>query len=66
MDASLHGVRHSNASILLSRHVPVPAVSARLGHADVSITNRIYAHAIPEDDSRAADEWDALIDGQVQ
>jgi integrase len=65
-DASMHSLRHSHASNLISRGVPVPAVSARLGHADVSITNRIYAHAIPDDDLRAADEWDGLIDGPVQ
>ncbi len=65
-DASMHSLRHSHASNLISRGVPVPAVSARLGHADVSITNRIYAHAIPDDDLRAADEWDGLLDGPVQ
>jgi integrase len=65
-DASLHSLRHSHASNLISRGVPVPAVSARLGHADPSITNRIYAHALPDDDTRAANEWDGLIDGPVQ
>jgi len=65
-DASMHSLRHSNASNLISRGVPIPAVSARLGHADVSITNWIYAHAIPDDDLRAADEWDGLIDGPLQ
>jgi integrase len=60
-DASLHSLRHSSASLLISRGVPVPAVSARLGHANPSITNRIYSHAIPSDDVRAADEWDTLM-----
>ena len=64
-NASFHTLRHSHASNLISRGVPVPAVSARLGHADPSITSRIYAHAIPADDLRAADEWDGLI-GPVQ
>ncbi len=63
---SIHTLRHSHASISLSRGVPLPAVSARLGHADVNITARIYSHAIPDDDRRAADTWDAVIRGPVQ
>jgi integrase len=64
-NASLHSLRHSNATNLLSKGVPVSVVSARLGHADPSITNRIYNHALPADDQRAADEWDEII-GPVQ
>jgi integrase len=60
-DASLHTLRHTHASMLISRGVPLPAVSARLGHADPNITARIYAHALPPDDARAADVWDALL-----
>ena len=51
-DASLHTLRHTHASSLLSKGVPLPAVSARLGHADTNITARIYSHAQPDDDSR--------------
>jgi integrase len=58
---SLHSLRHTHASNLLSNGVPLPAVSARLGHADVNITARIYAHALPDDDRRAADAWDRVI-----
>ena len=35
---------------------------ARLGHADVNITARIYSHALPDDDVRAADTWEAIAD----
>jgi integrase len=59
--ASIHSLRHSHSAILLSHGVPLPAVSARLGHADVNITAKIYAHALPDDDRRAADTWDSLI-----
>ena len=56
-----------DASNLLSRGVPLPAVSAHLGHADVNITARINAHALPDDDRRAADTWDSVVadDGLV-
>lgn len=61
-DASFHTLRHTHASHLLSRGVPLAAVSARLGHADPSITARIYSHAIPTDDVRAAREWEGFVD----
>jgi integrase len=57
-NASLHTLRHTHASILLSKGVPLTAVSKRLGHADVNITARIYSHALPDDDDRAAAAWE--------
>jgi integrase len=65
-DASMHTLRHTHASHLISNGVPLPAVSARLGHADANVTARIYSHALPADDQRAADTWDAIIDGPLQ
>jgi integrase len=65
-NASLHSLRHTHASGLLSKGVPLPTVSARLGHADVNITARIYSHALPDDDTRAADTWDTIVKGPVQ
>jgi len=44
----------------------VPRRTARLGHADPNVTSRIYSQARPEDDRRAADTWDDVIDGPVQ
>lgn len=52
---TVHGLRHQNASYLLSKGIPLPTVSRRLGHADPSITARIYSHVLEEDDTRAAD-----------
>jgi integrase len=65
-NGSFHTLRHSHASNLLSHGVPLPAVSARLGHADTNVTARIYAHALPADDQRSADAWDAIIKGPLQ
>jgi integrase len=64
--ASLHSLRHTHASSLLSKGVPLPAVSARLGHVDCNITARIYSHAIPDDDNRAVDAWEKVLNGPVQ
>jgi integrase len=52
---SPHGLRHLHASLLIEQGVPIPAVGARLGHANASITLRIYAHALPGQDDQAAD-----------
>jgi integrase len=54
---TLHSLRHSHASILLSKGVPVPVVSQRLGHADQNITLSIYSHALPADTQAAAKIW---------
>jgi integrase len=54
---SLHSLRHSHASILLSNGVPTAVVSQRLGHADQNITLSIYSHALPADTRAAARIW---------
>lgn len=45
-----HDFRHSCASHLLERGVPVPKVSKHLGHSSPQVTMTIYAHAIPDGD----------------
>jgi integrase len=55
---SMHTLRHSHASQLLSNGVSLPTVSKRLGHTDVHTTASIYAHALPKEDQGAADLWD--------
>ncbi len=60
---SLHSLRHSYASELLSKGVPLAFVSERLGHADQNITLSIYSHAMPADTRAAAKVWnDAMAD----
>ena len=56
---SLHTLRHSHASQLLSGGASLPTVSKRLGHTDVHTTATIYSHALPKDDRTAAEMWDA-------
>ena len=45
---TLHRLRHTFASLLLSRNVPVTKVSRLLGHRDSVITLKIYAHFIED------------------
>ena len=58
VNASLHKLRHYNASTMLSKGVPITVVSKRLGHANSSVTLNIYSHAMRSDESAAADLWD--------
>lgn len=45
---TFHAIRHTHASILLSKGVQLLSVSKRLGHADSTITLQTYAHVIKE------------------
>ena len=49
-----HELRHSMATLLLGNGLDVESVSRRLGHADASITLKLYTHSIRENDRRAA------------
>jgi integrase len=59
----LHDLRHTYATLALRAGTPVKVVSARLGHANITITLQTYAHALPQDDEAAADAIGAVIDG---
>lgn len=39
------GLRHSVASILVDKNVPIPDVAALLGHSDHAFTYKTYVHA---------------------
>ena len=45
---TLHGLRHTHASVLLFKEVNILAVSKRLGHKDLSITMSVYSHILKE------------------
>jgi integrase len=55
-----HGLRHLSASLLLANNVPLPNVSRRLGHANPSITARLYSHAVSTD-FQAAEALEELV-----
>lgn len=49
-----HELRHTQASQLLASGVDVKTVQTRLGHSSASLTLDWYAHALPENDRKAA------------
>jgi integrase len=57
----LHSVRHSHATQLLRKKLPVKAVSQRLGHSDITTTLRTYAHVFAADDNELAQAMEDII-----
>lgn len=51
---SIHGLRHTNASIMISSGVPITTTAKRLGHSTSATTSKIYAHAIASADAATA------------
>ena len=53
-EITLHGLRHTSATLLIAQNIDIRTVSGRLGHAECSTTMNIYAHALKKQDERAA------------
>lgn len=52
---TLHGLRHTNASLLIAAGTNIRTVSGRSGHSQASTTANIYSHAIQSADAIAAE-----------
>ncbi len=52
---SIHGLRHTHASILLFAGVSIASVARRLGHASMTTTQKTYLHIIRELESKDID-----------
>lgn len=58
---TLHGLRHTNASLLIAAGTNIRTVSGRLGHAQTSTTANIYAHVIQSADAIAAEALENIL-----
>lgn len=47
-EISIHGLRHTHASLLLYEGVTLSSISRRLGHASMATTQNVYLHMIRE------------------
>ena len=52
---SIHGLRHTHASLLLFAGVSIASVAKRLGHASMNTTEKTYLHIIRELENRDVD-----------
>ena len=46
---SIHNLRHSHATNMLRKGVEIAVISKRLGHSDTLITENLYIHLVPSD-----------------
>lgn len=60
---TFHGLRHTQATAMLSQGTDVKTVQTRLGHAKAATTLDMYAHALPENDQKAAEMFGRLMTG---
>lgn len=52
---SIHGLRHTHASILLFAGVSIASVAMRLGHSNITTTQKTYLHIIQELENKDVD-----------
>lgn len=65
-EITLHGLRHTSATLLIAQNVDVKTVSNRLGHSETSTTMDIYAHALQKQDELAAESLGELFTAKAQ
>ena len=52
---SIHGLRHTHASLLLFAGVSIASVAQRLGHSSMTTTQKTYLHIIQELENKDVD-----------
>ncbi|WP_106460122.1 tyrosine-type recombinase/integrase [Anaerococcus sp. Marseille-P3915] len=60
---TLHGFRHTHATILLSMGKSIKYIQERLGHAEPSITLKIYSHIMEEEEKETPEDFASFLEG---
>lgn len=58
----LHSLRHTYATLCISKGIPLTAVAAQMGHANIATTAKIYAHAIQSAQIAAANKIGSMFE----
>ena len=58
---NFHGLRHTNATLLISQNIDIAVVAARLGHAQISTTFNFYVHPIISHNKNAGNVIETLL-----
>jgi len=58
---NFHGLRHTNATLLISQNIDVAVVAARLGHAQITTTFNFYVHPIISHNRKAGNVLENLL-----
>lgn len=56
-----HELRHSFVALAIAAGVPLYEISQALGHSDIGITSRVYAHMIDNTHSNATESMAQLL-----
>jgi integrase len=56
-----HSLRHTYATRLFEKDVPIKTVQMLLGHSDISTTSNIYVHVMPEQKIEAVNKINTLF-----
>lgn len=59
---TMHGLRHTHASVLIFKGVNIMAVSKHLGHKNLAVTMEVYSHAVKELEEREDDRIKSIFD----
>ncbi len=57
----LHDLRHTNATLMLTKGISPKVAQVRLGHSDFSTTMNIYSHVLKSMETEAAEKIDDAI-----
>ena len=57
INKNIHTFRHTAATYLLEKGIPVAEVSRILGHADATITYKMYVHSIPNYNQKIIEQF---------
>ena len=58
---NFHGLRHTNASLLVAQNIDIAVISARLGHAQISTTLDFYVHPLLSHNRKACYALENLL-----
>ena len=58
---NFHGLRHTNASLLVAQNIDIAVISARLGHAQISTTLDFYVHPLLSHNRKAGYSLENLL-----
>ena len=58
---TFHGLRHSNATLLISKNVDIAVVASRLGHAQITTTLNFYVHPVKSHNKKAGDILEKML-----
>ena len=60
-ELKFHGLRHTNASLLIAEGTDIQTVAKRLGHSKATTTTTIYSHFLRKPDREAAEKLENLF-----